>query len=197
MDRWAEDRPEHPAMRWVSADGEDRTITFAQIATRSNQLANALLKLGLRHGDQVLVDLPNLVEWWETMVALTKAGIIAIPGTTLLTEKDIAYRVKAAEIDASRDRCGRSRESRPRCGRSFRAAVQDTGRARNREADGMRTRNSFPRRQTEPQREPHKERPAGADLLHFGNNRSTEDGLAHARQLRHRSPTHGAILVGT
>ena len=47
-----------------------------------------------------LVDLPNLVEWWEAMIALIKAGIIAIPGTTLLTETDIAYRVKAAEIDA-------------------------------------------------------------------------------------------------
>ena len=99
VDRWAEARPEHPAMRWVSAVGEDRTITFARMATRSNQVANGLLKLGLRHGDQVLVMLPSLVEWWETMVALTKAGIIAIPGTTLLTEKDIVYRVKAAEID--------------------------------------------------------------------------------------------------
>jgi acyl-coenzyme A synthetase/AMP-(fatty) acid ligase len=100
MDRWADQRPDHPAMRWVSADGEDRTISFAQMATRSNQVANALIQLGLQHGDQVLIDLPNLVPWWETMVGLTKAGIIAIPGTTLLTERDIAYRVKAAEIDA-------------------------------------------------------------------------------------------------
>ncbi len=100
VDRWARKRPTHPAIRWVSTAGQDRTITFAEMATRSNQVANALLELGLRHGDQVLVDLPNLVEWWETMVALTKAGIIAIPGTTLLTETDIAYRVKAAEIDA-------------------------------------------------------------------------------------------------
>ncbi len=100
VDRWAEQRPEHPALRWVGVGGEDRTITFAQMSTRSNQLANAFLQLGLQHGDQVLVDLPNLVQWWETMIALTKAGIIAIPGTTLLTEKDIAYRIKAAEIDA-------------------------------------------------------------------------------------------------
>ena len=87
-------------MRWGSAGGQDRTITFADMATRSNQVAAALLELGLRHGDQVLVDLPNLVEWWETMIGLTKAGIIAIPATTLLTEMDIAYRVKAAEVDA-------------------------------------------------------------------------------------------------
>jgi len=100
VDEWARKRPDHPAMRWVSADGQDRTISFAQMASRSNQVANALLELGVRHGDQALVELPNVVEWWETMIGLTKASIIAIPGTTLLTEKDIAYRVKAADIDA-------------------------------------------------------------------------------------------------
>lgn len=100
IDRWARECPDHVAMQWVSIDGTDRTITFREISRRSNQVANALLQLGLRHGDQVLIDLPNIVEWWETMIALIKAGIIAIPGTTLLTEKDIAFRVKAAEIDA-------------------------------------------------------------------------------------------------
>ena len=99
VDRWAEDRPDHPAIQWVSADGETRISTFADMATRSNQLANAMIQLGFQHGDQVLVALPNLVEWWETMVGLMKAGIIAIPGTTLLTEKDIAYRARMAEID--------------------------------------------------------------------------------------------------
>ena len=99
IDRWARERPDHVAMQWVSVDGTERTITFREISLRSNQVANALLQLGLQHGDQVLVDLTNRVEWWETMVALTKAGIIAIPGTTLLTEKDIAFRVKSAEID--------------------------------------------------------------------------------------------------
>ncbi len=100
VDEWARKRPDHPAMRWVSADGQDRTISFASMASRSNQVANALLELGVRHGDQALVELPNVVEWWETMIGLTKASIIAIPGTTLLTEKDIEYRVKAADIDA-------------------------------------------------------------------------------------------------
>ncbi len=100
VDRWAAERPEHAAMRWVSVNGEDRTITWAELAARSNQVANAVFDLGLKHGDQVLVELPNLVEWWETMIGLMKAGVIAIPGTTLLTEKDIAYRVQAAEVDA-------------------------------------------------------------------------------------------------
>ena len=68
VDNWAQRRPFHPAMRWTSSLGDDRTISFEQMANRSNQVANGLLALGLRHGDQVLVDLPNLVEWWEVMV---------------------------------------------------------------------------------------------------------------------------------
>lgn len=87
-------------MRWVSVDGRDRSITFAEMAARTNQVADAFLTLGLKRGDRVLVELPNVVEWWETMVGLTRAGVIAIPATTLLTEKDIAYRISAAEVDA-------------------------------------------------------------------------------------------------
>ena len=99
VDQWAQTHPEHVALRWVNDEGQDRRITFRQLAQRTDQVANALLNLGQRRGDQVLVDLPNLVAWWETVVGLAKAGMIAIPGTVLLTEKDIAFRVKAAEID--------------------------------------------------------------------------------------------------
>jgi len=100
VDRWASRRPDALAMLWTSAAGDQRSLTFGEVAVRSNQVANALVKLGLQGGDQVLVDLPSVVQWWELMVGLTKANMIAIPSTTLLTAKDIAYRVKAAEIDA-------------------------------------------------------------------------------------------------
>ncbi len=100
VDRWARERPEAIALLWDGGDRVQRPITFDDIAQRSNQIANAMSGLGLKRGDQVLVDLPNLVQWWEVMVGLTKADMIAIPATTLLTEKDIVYRVQAAEIDA-------------------------------------------------------------------------------------------------
>ncbi len=100
VDRWANERPDHLAMHWVGVDGKEQRVSFAEMASRSNQLAHAFLKLGLSKGDQVLVNLPNVIAWWETMIGLCKAGLIAIPATTLLTEKDIEYRVEAAEIDA-------------------------------------------------------------------------------------------------
>lgn len=100
VDRWAKGRPDHLAMHWVGANGEEQKVSFAELASRSNQVAHSFLNLGLSKGDQVLVDLPNVIAWWETMIGLCKAGLIAIPATTLLTEKDIEYRVEAAEIDA-------------------------------------------------------------------------------------------------
>ncbi len=84
------------AMRWIG-DGGERTITFRQFAERSDRLANALESLGLRPGDRVLEMLPRVVEWWEAMLGLEKARFVAMPATTLLTPKDIDYRLDAAE----------------------------------------------------------------------------------------------------
>ena len=98
VDRWARD-PAMVAMRHVGDSGE-RTLTFRHFAERSDRLANALEALGLSAGDRVLVMLPRVVEWWEAMLGLEKARMVAMPGTTLLTPKDIDYRLEAAEASA-------------------------------------------------------------------------------------------------
>jgi len=98
VDRWAKD-PSLMAMRWVGDSGE-RDLTFRHFSERSDRLANALESAGLRAGDRVLVMLPRVVEWWESMLGLEKARMVAMPGTTLLTPKDIDYRLEAAEASA-------------------------------------------------------------------------------------------------
>jgi acetyl-CoA synthetase/medium-chain acyl-CoA synthetase len=100
FDRWASQRPDDRAMLWSDDQGINRSLTFRELADRSNQVANGMVALGLQRGDQILLELPSIVAWWELMLGLTKADMIPVPGTTLLTEKDIAYRVQAAEIDA-------------------------------------------------------------------------------------------------
>ncbi len=96
VDRWAAADPERTAIQWVGPDAE-RTVSFGEISRRSNQVAQALTGLGIGRGEKVLVILPRIVPWWETMVGLLKAGIVAIPGTPLLTAGDIAFRAEAAE----------------------------------------------------------------------------------------------------
>ena len=98
VDKWAAEG-DLLAMRWVDDTGE-RTLTFRHFAQRSDRLAGALEGLGLRPGDRVLVMLPRVVEWWEAMLGLEKARLIAMPATTLLTPKDIDYRLGAAEASA-------------------------------------------------------------------------------------------------
>jgi acetyl-CoA synthetase/medium-chain acyl-CoA synthetase len=91
--------PDEPAMLWVGPKGE-RQVTWRQIAQRSSQLAGGLRDLGLERGERVLIILPRLVEWWEALLGALKAGLVAIPGTPLLTPHDIAYRVGAADVSA-------------------------------------------------------------------------------------------------
>ena len=99
VDRWAREVPDRVAMHWVSGR-EERAVTFGQLAERTDRLARALLQLGLNRGDRVLVILPRIIPWWETLVAALKAGLVAMPATTLLTPRDIAYRLQISEASA-------------------------------------------------------------------------------------------------
>lgn len=104
LDRWAELQPDRPAIHWVGTGAEstatERVITYAQMRDRTDRVAKALADLGLQRGDRVVVVLPKIVEWWETLTGLLKAGLVALPGTVLLTSHDLAYRISAAEATA-------------------------------------------------------------------------------------------------
>lgn len=95
--KWAQDSGKL-AMLWIGQHGEERRITFAELAERSSRAANAFGELGIQKGDRVMVMLPRIPEWWECVLGLMKIGAIAIPCTTLLTPKDIQYRADVAEV---------------------------------------------------------------------------------------------------
>jgi acetyl-CoA synthetase/medium-chain acyl-CoA synthetase len=92
VDRWADD-PQQRAMLWVGPDGSERDLTFAHFRDQAARVANALEAHGIQRGDRVLLVLPRVVEWWESMLGLIKLGAVAMPGTTLLTPKDLIYRL--------------------------------------------------------------------------------------------------------
>ncbi|HZV48609.1 MAG TPA: AMP-binding protein [Candidatus Dormibacteraeota bacterium] len=94
--RWARD-PDKLAMLWLGEDGTERRITFRAFDQRSDRVAAALQRLGVRPGDRVMVQLPRVPEWWEVLLGCFKAGAVAVPGTVLLTAKDIHYRTTMAE----------------------------------------------------------------------------------------------------
>ena len=96
FDKWAED-PSKVAMVWVSPDGRSREVTFREFGERSRRVANALSGLGAQPGDRVFVMLPRLVEWWEIILGCIRARLVSVPGTTLLTTRDISFRLNACE----------------------------------------------------------------------------------------------------
>ncbi len=81
-----------PALELVHAGGRGPVRAFAELAERSNRLANLLLALGVARGDRLLLMLPNAVPLWETMLAAMKIGAVVIPATPQLTRFDLEDR---------------------------------------------------------------------------------------------------------
>ncbi len=83
-----------PALRVVSSDGSERALSFAEMAARSNRVANWLRERGVARGDRLILMLGNQVELWETILAAMKLGAVLIPATTLLGPDDLVDRVE-------------------------------------------------------------------------------------------------------
>jgi len=99
VDRLAVD-PDRPALFWRSASGGERRLTFADVARESNRFAQLLHSLGVQPGQPVIIMLPRIPEWHIAMVGTLKAGALAIPSSTILRSKDIAYRAQHSEAVA-------------------------------------------------------------------------------------------------
>src|SRR5437899_1717725 len=78
-----------PALWVVEEDGTEAKLSYAEMATRSNQVANFMRELGVKRGDRILIMLPNQVALWEVMLAGIKLGAVIIPTTMLLTSEDL------------------------------------------------------------------------------------------------------------
>ncbi|MBQ1120056.1 AMP-binding protein [Streptomyces smyrnaeus] len=85
------------ALHIVEEDGVERRVTFDQMRTRSNQVANWLRGRGVAPGDRVIVMLGNQVELWETLLALMKLRAVVIPATPQLGPSDLTDRVTRGE----------------------------------------------------------------------------------------------------
>ncbi len=70
------------------------TITFAEIARKTDQFAQLLRNLGVKVGDRVLIRLPNSLDYPIAFLGAMKMGAIAVPTSTLLTAEEVAYLAK-------------------------------------------------------------------------------------------------------
>ncbi len=65
----------------------ERRLSYAELDEASNKVANALIKMGVRKGDRVVILSPNSPEFVTTYFGVIKAGGIAVP-------LDIRYKVE-------------------------------------------------------------------------------------------------------
>lgn len=93
-------------------------VTYSELSQSSSRFAKALLALGMTRGDAACVVIGREPAWHKVLFGCMKAGVISMPGTNLLTGKDIAYRVNQAgaravivspqhveKVEAIRDEC--------------------------------------------------------------------------------------------
>src|SRR5664280_460487 len=68
-------RGDRVAYHWVGdAEGESRTITYADLQSMVNKTANALIEMGVKNGDRVAVYMPMIPEAVVAMLAIVRLG---------------------------------------------------------------------------------------------------------------------------
>jgi len=97
VDKWAEDRTKLALISIDRTGKHDRYHTFYDLSMVSNKFANFLLKIGVKKKDRVLVILQSIPEWYIALIGMFKIGVVPMPGTVLLTAKDIEYRINRSE----------------------------------------------------------------------------------------------------
>ena len=97
IDEYARLAPDQTAMIWTNEAGDERIFSFSELSRLSVKAANALLALGVQPGEPVLLMLKRRYEYWLCALGLMRIGAIQIPATHQLHEKDITYRVNAAD----------------------------------------------------------------------------------------------------
>jgi acetyl-CoA synthetase len=93
FDQLAVEQGSVPALRVIEQDGSEVSLSFAELAERSVQVAAWLQRLGIERGDRILLVLGNEAPLWEVMLACTRLGVVMIPATTLLSTADLADRI--------------------------------------------------------------------------------------------------------
>jgi malonyl-CoA/methylmalonyl-CoA synthetase len=90
-------RAAEPALEVGPAGGAVETLSFGEVATRSEGMARALAARGIRAGDRLAVRLPNRLEFLDLFLACLKLGAVFVPVNVLYREREIGHIVSDAE----------------------------------------------------------------------------------------------------
>ena len=113
------EKADKTALIAVANDGESaEEHSYGDLERASNQFANVLKDIGAEKGDFAFVMITRIPAFYHALFGCMKMGVVAMPGTNLLTAHDIEYRVNrsgakivivtaehAEKVEAVRDQC--------------------------------------------------------------------------------------------
>ena len=79
---------------------EDKGYTFSEINSSANQVANAIVSMGLKPGDKVALSCLNLPYFPVIYYGILKSGAIVVPLSVLLKPDEIAYHLENSDAKA-------------------------------------------------------------------------------------------------
>jgi fatty-acyl-CoA synthase len=92
--KWASIRPDK-----IAIICEETTLTYGQLASRVNRLANLIHRKGIKKGDRVAVLLYNSKEYVEIVLALSITGAILVPLNFRLSGEELEFILKDSESE--------------------------------------------------------------------------------------------------
>lgn len=97
VDRWAERTPDAVAIVWEGEDGATASLTYGELRTRCDGLANGLVSLGIGAMDAVGIFLPPTPEAVVAVMACSKLGAVWLPLFSGFGADAVAKRLEDAQ----------------------------------------------------------------------------------------------------
>lgn len=76
---------------------KDQTLTYGELEAMVNRMGNAMLKIGVKKGDRIMLRFPNTPTAVALWLATLKIGAVAVKIMTMLRAREISYRANDAE----------------------------------------------------------------------------------------------------
>lgn len=87
--------PEKEAIVW-----ENVRLTYGELDKLSNRVANALIEMGIGHGDKVALNCTNLPYFPVVYYGIMKTGAVVVPICVLFTPREIEYHLRDSDAKA-------------------------------------------------------------------------------------------------
>ncbi len=97
LQQWVQLHPDKPWLIFQPVEGAPLTLTYARFAEQVEQTANALLGMGIRRGDKLLLILGNCPEFLLLWFGAARIGAVIVPVNPLSSDAELDYLASHSE----------------------------------------------------------------------------------------------------